>query len=98
MSSSATGQTAATADASPGVLRRAIGASAIGNATEWFDYGIYAYGVTVHLAPRSSPGSTEDGDAVRAARPSRSRSSSVRSAASSGVRWATGWDASRSSR
>lgn len=29
----------------PGVLRRAIAASAIGNATEWFDYGIYAYGV-----------------------------------------------------
>ncbi|ACG79045.1 major facilitator family transporter [Phenylobacterium zucineum HLK1] len=31
---------------SPGVLRRAIAASAVGNATEWFDYGIYAYGVT----------------------------------------------------
>ncbi|ULE34669.1 MFS transporter [Mycobacterium sp. IDR2000157661] len=30
----------------PGVLRKAIAASAIGNATEWFDYGIYAYGVT----------------------------------------------------
>ena len=27
-------------------LRRAIGASALGNAVEWFDYGIYAYGVT----------------------------------------------------
>jgi MHS family proline/betaine transporter-like MFS transporter len=26
-------------------LRRAVLASAIGNATEWFDYGIYAYGV-----------------------------------------------------
>jgi MFS transporter, MHS family, proline/betaine transporter len=26
-----------------GVLRRAIGASAMGNATEWFDYGVYAY-------------------------------------------------------
>lgn len=25
------------------VLRRAIAASAIGNATEWFDYGVYAY-------------------------------------------------------
>jgi MHS family proline/betaine transporter-like MFS transporter len=24
-------------------LRRAVGASAIGNATEWFDYGVYAY-------------------------------------------------------
>jgi MHS family proline/betaine transporter-like MFS transporter len=31
---------------SQSVLRRAIAASAIGNATEWFDYGIYAYGVT----------------------------------------------------
>lgn len=28
------------------VLRRAIAASALGNATEWFDYGIYAYGLT----------------------------------------------------
>lgn len=28
------------------VLRRAIGASAMGNAVEWFDYGIYAYGTT----------------------------------------------------
>ena len=27
------------------VIRRAIAASALGNATEWFDYGIYAYGV-----------------------------------------------------
>jgi MHS family proline/betaine transporter-like MFS transporter len=33
-------------EADPAVLRRAIGASAMGNATEWFDYGIYAYGVT----------------------------------------------------
>ncbi|MET0237175.1 MAG: MFS transporter [Kibdelosporangium sp.] len=29
-------------------LRRAIAASAIGNATEWFDYGVYAY-VAVHI-------------------------------------------------
>ncbi|AKT50744.1 MFS transporter [Arsenicicoccus sp. oral taxon 190] len=28
----------------PGLLKRAIAASAIGNAVEWFDYGIYAYG------------------------------------------------------
>ena len=34
---------------SKAVLRRAIGASAIGNAVEWFDYGIYAYG-TVYIA------------------------------------------------
>lgn len=28
------------------MVKKAIAASAIGNATEWFDYGIYAYGVT----------------------------------------------------
>ncbi|MGE2691770.1 MFS transporter [Mycolicibacterium pulveris] len=33
-------------DQPPAVVRKAIGASAIGNATEWFDYGLYAYGVT----------------------------------------------------
>jgi MFS family permease len=59
MSSSAVGSTAATSDAPPGVLRRAIGASAIGNATEWFDYGIYAYGVT-YLSAALFPGSTEE--------------------------------------
>jgi len=31
---------------SAATLRRAIAAAAVGNATEWFDYGIYAYGVT----------------------------------------------------
>lgn len=29
------------------LLRRAVVASAIGNAVEWFDYGVYAYGATV---------------------------------------------------
>lgn len=33
-------------DTERATLRRAITASALGNATEWFDYGIYAYGVT----------------------------------------------------
>ncbi|WP_052466065.1 MFS transporter [Mobilicoccus massiliensis] len=33
-------------DVPPSLLRRAIAASAIGNAVEWFDYGIYAYGTT----------------------------------------------------
>ncbi|MGV0644686.1 MFS transporter [Mycolicibacterium sp. XJ2546] len=37
---------AAEQEQSPAVLRKAIGASAVGNATEWFDYGLYAYGVT----------------------------------------------------
>ena len=43
----------------PRVLRRAIAASAIGNATEWFDYGIYAYGVT-YISAALFPGSTQE--------------------------------------
>lgn len=27
----------------PGLLLKAVAASAIGNATEWYDYGVYAY-------------------------------------------------------
>jgi MHS family proline/betaine transporter-like MFS transporter len=27
----------------PSVVRRAIGAAAIGNITEWYDFGVYAY-------------------------------------------------------
>lgn len=47
-------------DAVPaGVLRRAIAASAIGNATEWFDYGIYAYGVTF-ISAALFPGDTTE--------------------------------------
>jgi MFS transporter, MHS family, proline/betaine transporter len=38
-------------------LRRAIAASAPGNATEWFDYGIYAYGLT-YISAALFPGST----------------------------------------
>lgn len=44
------------ADSSNSVLHRAIAASAIGNATEWFDYGIYAYGVT-YISAALFPGS-----------------------------------------
>jgi len=36
------GSAAQTHDAPPGVLRKAITASALGNATEWFDYGVFA--------------------------------------------------------
>jgi MHS family proline/betaine transporter-like MFS transporter len=32
--------------APPDVLRKAVAASALGNATEWFDYGVYAYVAT----------------------------------------------------
>lgn len=42
------------------VLRRAVGASALGNATEWFDYGIYAYGLT-YIAAALFPGEAEQG-------------------------------------
>ena len=35
-------------------LRRAITASAMGNATEWFDYGVYAY-ATVYIAANFFP-------------------------------------------
>lgn len=34
-----------THEAPSSILRRAVAAAAIGNATEWFDYGIYSYGV-----------------------------------------------------
>jgi MFS transporter, MHS family, proline/betaine transporter len=44
-------------DAAPRLLRRAIAASALGNATEWFDYGIYAYGLT-YISAALFPGST----------------------------------------
>ncbi|TSD99300.1 MFS transporter [Skermania sp. ID1734] len=43
-----------TRDVSPAILHRAIGASAIGNAVEWFDYGVYAY-LTVHIAASLFP-------------------------------------------
>ncbi|WP_431238252.1 MFS transporter [Mycolicibacterium aichiense] len=42
----------------PGVLKKAIAASAIGNATEWFDYGIYAYGVS-YISAAIFPGDTQ---------------------------------------
>jgi MFS transporter, MHS family, proline/betaine transporter len=38
--------TVAQGDAPGPVLRRAISASAMGNMTEWFDYGVYAYATT----------------------------------------------------
>lgn len=41
----------------PGVLRRAIAASAMGNATEWFDYGVYAFTVS-YISASFFPGDT----------------------------------------
>ncbi|RYY27627.1 MAG: MFS transporter [Sphingomonadales bacterium] len=43
---------------SPHTVRRAIAASALGNATEWFDYGIYAYGL-VYISAALFPGEAE---------------------------------------
>lgn len=43
----------------PSPLNRAVGASALGNAVEWFDYGIYAYGVT-YISAALFPGDTEE--------------------------------------
>ncbi len=42
----------------PAVLRRAVGASAIGNAAEWFDYGVYAY-VASEIGRNFFPGEHE---------------------------------------
>jgi MHS family proline/betaine transporter-like MFS transporter len=47
------------AAASPAVLRKAIAAAAIGNATEWFDYGIYAFGVG-YISAALFPGSASE--------------------------------------
>ncbi|MFP5022617.1 MFS transporter [Pseudonocardia phyllosphaerae] len=57
MSSQPAGK-ASTGDADevePSVLRRAVAASAIGNATEWYDYGIYGY-LTAELTTAFFPG------------------------------------------
>lgn len=40
-------------------LHRAVGASALGNAVEWFDYGVYAYGLTF-ISAALFPGETEE--------------------------------------
>jgi len=39
----------------PSQLRRAVAASALGNATEWFDYGVYAY-VATEIGQNFFPG------------------------------------------
>lgn len=59
MATTTGGASTGTQEVPPNVLKRAIAASAIGNATEWFDYGIYAYGVT-YIAAALFPGEAED--------------------------------------
>ena len=49
---------AAYGEIAPAELHRAVAASAIGNATEWFDYGIYAYGVT-YISAALFPGEAQ---------------------------------------
>ncbi|PJK22249.1 MFS transporter [Mycobacterium goodii] len=44
--------------APPEVVKRAVAASAVGNFTEWFDYGIYAYGVS-YISAAIFPGDTQ---------------------------------------
>ncbi|WP_321897766.1 MFS transporter [Paraburkholderia heleia] len=50
-------QHAAPAGSAHTLPRRAITAAALGNATEWFDYGIYAYGLA-YISAALFPGST----------------------------------------
>ncbi|WP_236787809.1 MFS transporter [Amycolatopsis sp. GM8] len=42
-------------EVAPPVLRRAVAAAAIGNATEWYDYGVYGY-VAVEIGKNFFPG------------------------------------------
>lgn len=44
------------ADVDPKTLRKAITGSAVGNATEWYDYGVYAY-VAIEIADNFFPNS-----------------------------------------
>ena len=43
------------AGVSTSLLRRAVGAAAIGNATEWYDYGVYSY-VAIEIGKNFFPG------------------------------------------
>lgn len=74
------------------VLRRAVAASMLGNATEWYDYGVYSY-VAIEIGKNFFPGATR-----RSGRCWSSPSPSCFApwAASCGDRWATGWGAPRS--
>ena len=55
MASVTTNDSAPVQPPSPAVLRRAVAASAMGNATEWFDYGVYSY-VAVQIGKAFFPG------------------------------------------
>lgn len=51
-------QSSGVAEPDQKTLRRAIGASAIGNMTEWFDYGVYAY-TAVYIGDAFFPSENE---------------------------------------
>lgn len=51
-------ETGQTEEVPKSVLRRAVAASAMGNATEWFDYGVYAY-VATEIGANFFPGEHE---------------------------------------
>lgn len=50
-----TSETAVPIEVDESTVRKAVGASAMGNLVEWFDYGIYSY-VTVYIAASFFPG------------------------------------------
>ncbi|BBF99532.1 MULTISPECIES: MFS transporter [Pseudonocardia] len=52
------GQQGTHGEVEPSILRRAVAASAIGNATEWYDYGVYGY-VAVIIGANFFPGDYE---------------------------------------
>ncbi|MDN5856409.1 MAG: MFS transporter [Actinomycetia bacterium] len=52
-------ETGQTEEVPKSVLRRAVAASAMGNATEWFDYGVYAY-VATEIGANFFPGEHEN--------------------------------------
>ncbi len=75
-------------------VRRAVAASAIGNATEWFDYGVYAVSV-VYITQNFFPG--EAGTLLALSTFALSFLVALW-ADCSGARSVTGWDARRSLR
>lgn len=56
MVSTASGGVTTPPEVHPAVLRRAVVASMLGNATEWYDYGVYSY-VAVEIGKNFFPGS-----------------------------------------
>ncbi|GHH27409.1 hypothetical protein GCM10018780_82620 [Streptomyces lanatus] len=77
-------------------VRRAVKAAALGNAMEWFDFGIYSY-LAVTIGHVFFPSSTDTVQLLSSFATSRCPSWCARSAAWSSARWATRSAARRSS-